>query len=142
MRLIAWHCSIAIVACLVGCGERPQPVGLPPPASPAPAQAGTAPDLPATASTATLRFDPAVLETCAPPQVGTIHWDASKSKADIVDVKIVADDGSESLFATDGPVGSQTTKAWLRAGLLVIVRDHDTGAELGHSSVEAKPCSS
>ena len=142
MRLVAWQYSIAMVACLAGCGERPQAVGIPPPVSSSePAKAATISDLPGTAPTATIRFDPAALEECAPPQVGTIHWDASKSTAETVDVKIVTGDGSESLFATDGPVGSQITQPWMRAGLVVIVRDHGTGAELGRKILDATPCS-
>jgi len=124
MRSGAWKYRIAIVACLAGCGERPQAVGVP-----------------ATPSTTRVWFDPAALEDCAPPQVGSIHWDASKSSAKTVDVKIVRSDGGENLFATDGPVGSQVTEPWMRPGLLVIVRDHATGAELGRKTVAEKPCS-
>ncbi|MEJ7746213.1 MAG: hypothetical protein WKF61_05575 [Luteimonas sp.] len=141
MRSVAWKYTIAIVACLAGCGERPVAVGVSPPVSAPVAEIGAIPDLPATPSTATVWFDPAALEDCAPPQVGTIHWDASKSSAETIDVKIVRGDGGENLFATNGPVGSQVTQPWMRPGLLVIVRDHATGAELGRKTVAAKPCS-
>lgn len=140
-RSVAWKYAIAIVASLAGCGERPVAVGVSPPVSAPAAEIDPRPDLPATPPTATVRFDPAVLEDCAPPRIGTIHWDASKSSAETVDVKIVRGDGGENLFATYGPVGSQVTEPWLRAGLLVIVRDHATGAELGRNTVAAKPCS-
>jgi len=154
MRFDAWKCAttIAIVACLSGCGERPEAVGVSPPLAAPVAEVGATPGLPATpaagtttaataTATATVWFVPAALEDCAPPQVGTIHWNASKSSAESVDVKIVREDGGENLFASNGPVGSQVTEPWLRAGLLVIVRDQATGVELGRNTVAGKPCS-
>lgn len=141
MRCFSWKYGIAMAACLAGCGERPQAVGVPQVPFPDPVEASAISGLPKTPPTATIRFDPAALEDCRPPQVGTIHWDASKSSADTIDVKIVKGDGSENLFATNGTVGSQVTQAWMRPGLLVIVRDHSTGAELGRKIVDSKPCS-
>ena len=156
MSFDAWKCAItiAVVASLSGCGERPEAVGVAPPVAAPIAEVGATADLPATpvagiaataaataTTTATVSFDPAAMEDCAPPQVGTIHWDASKSSAESVDVKIVREDGGENLFASNGPVGSQVTEPWLRAGLLVIVRDQATGAELGRNTVAGKPCS-
>jgi len=133
---------MAMVIGLSGCGERPQPVNRPPQQvlAPEPPKIVSFPDAPATAPTATVWVDP-VLEDCGSPQIATIHWDASKSSASTVDVKIFRDDGGENLFATSDPVGSEVTQAWMRPGLLVLVRDHETGAELGRKIVEAKPCS-
>jgi len=132
--------AVVIVASLVGCGERPVAVGVVAPVPAPVADVGAIADVPATPSPAKVWFDPAEMEDCALPRVGTIHWDASKSGAEQIDVKIVTVDGSENLFATDGPVGSQITQPWLRAGLLVILRDHASGAELGRKTMAARPC--
>lgn len=95
-----------------------------------------------TANGAKVTFEPAAFESCTPNKfsVAKVSWDASASGAATVDVKTVAADGSETLFATTGAVGSKETGPWIGPGSVIIVRHHDTGAELGRGVAASKPC--
>ncbi|MCB2080531.1 MAG: hypothetical protein KDE55_22910 [Novosphingobium sp.] len=88
-------------------------------------------------------FEPATLENCTPPvsAITMIKWDASATAAKFVDVKLLGRDGLETLFATSKPIGSKESGRWMFPGSTVVLRDHDSGAELGRGVVEAGPCS-
>ncbi|TZF91190.1 hypothetical protein [Cognatilysobacter lacus] len=136
---------LASMLVLTACGPRqPEPensasTGAAASASAANA-AGAAPA--GTASKAKVSFEPATYENCTPPKlvVGTVKWDASASRSATVDVKALRADGAEDLFATEGPVGSKQTAEWLGPGSVIIVRDHETGTELGRGTAGSRPC--
>ena len=134
---------ILMFVALTGCGERPAMPDNASTASAAPAASGPTP-LPPPPGPATARvwFVPDALEDCTPPldQVVTIHWDASKSSARSVDIKISGGDGTEGLFASGALTSSKPSGPWMRPGSLVLVRDHDTSVELGRAVAAAKPC--
>lgn len=137
---------ILILPLLPSCGQRPQEVENIASTNPADFAAVAAPShvtAAAVASNARMWFEPAALENCTPP-VGSktaIKWDASASDAKKVDVKLLGLDGIETLFATGEPVGSKESGNWMLPNSVVVLRDHETGAELGRSAVASKPCS-
>lgn len=134
--------ALLAVSLLVGCGPRGEEPENQAQGAPAPGSVAPAPPAPAAAATAKVWFVPAAMEDCSPPvgQIATIHWDASKSSAKIVDVKAIGADGVEGTFATSGPVGSKVTEAWMLPGSVVVVRDHDTGVELGRAVAQSRTC--
>jgi len=91
---------------------------------------------------AKVTLDPSTFENCSPSKFATakVSWDASASGAGIVDVKTAAADGAETLFATSAAIGSKVTGPWIGPGSIIVVRHHDTGAELGRVVAGSKPC--
>ncbi|HEY4582383.1 MAG TPA: hypothetical protein VIG88_05900 [Lysobacter sp.] len=89
-------------------------------------------------------FEPAEFEECAPvkPIVAKVSWDANAAGARLVDVMMVAPDGSESLFATTGPNGEKETGPWMSPGITFVFRDHDSKAQIGRVVAKGKPCAS
>lgn len=93
-------------------------------------------------SRAQVTLDPAGLPACTPsaPAVVTIGWQVTDASVKTVDVKVLAEEGREDLFATGGGKGSKETGRWMRPGSTIVVRDQATGVELGRASVESLPC--
>ena len=135
--------SVLVLVLLAGCGPRPEERENQV-TNPTSGSAASGTKVPATrpAATAKVWFLPAALEDCSPAtkQVTTIHWDATKSGAKTVDVKVISDSQVETTFATSGLVGSKVSGPWMKPGSTIIVRDHMTGVELGRASVAATSC--
>lgn len=133
---------------VTACGQRPDEPENAAAKTPAPATSETAasPDpAPVEApkpATAKVTFEPEMFEDCTPPKyvVATVSWDATASGVPNVDVKTVGADGSEGLFATGAPVGSKQTDAWVGPGSTIVVRNRETGEELGRGVAGSKPC--
>jgi hypothetical protein len=135
---------IVLVTCLIPRGNRPEPVrraeqtpvdlaidGQASPGSPT-----------AQAPTATLRFDPDALSACeAEGTVVAIAWDAtSVPRVQFVRIFIVAEDGSETLFAEVAPKGQKDSGRWMHAGTTLVVRNVTDGSELVRRKMGALPC--
>lgn len=142
--------SLMLAAALTACQRADEPENATGPGV-APAPAAAQATAPTTASVeakstgvAKVTLEPSTFESCTPNKFisAKVGWDASASGVGIVDVKTVAADGSETLFATSGAVGSKETGPWIGPGSVIVVRNHDTGAELGRVTAGAKPCGS
>lgn len=93
-------------------------------------------------SRAEVTLDPAGLPACAPPApaVVMIGWQVTDPTVTTVDVKVLAGEGREDLFANGAGKGSKETGQWMLPGSTIVVRDQATGVELGRASVESLPC--
>ncbi|GAB2503031.1 hypothetical protein [Lysobacter humi (ex Lee et al. 2017)] len=146
MRKIALLATCILLA--AGCQQAQEPENQPAPTA---AAASTGKGLEANAvveaqqiGAAKVTFEPSVFEECAPPKfvVATISWDANPAGTKLVDVMMINADGTESLFATGGPNGSKQTGPWIGPKAVVVLRDHDSGEEVGRGIAGSKPCSS
>lgn len=136
--------SILILLLVSGCDQRPQEAeNLPSTDRSDFTQENTPLHTASKTAAAKVWFEPATLENCTPPvsAVAMINWDATATGAKDVDIKLLGRDGLETLFATSKPIGSKESGHWMLPGSTIVLRDHDTGAELGRGIVGSEPCS-
>lgn len=138
------YISVIALAALVlaACNQRPEEHENAANGSTAnPAAAISAPKA-TTPARAQVTLDPSGLPACTPPAaaVVTIGWQVTDPAVTTVDVKVLAGDGREDLFANGGAQGSKETGPWMLPGSTAVVRDQATGVELGRASVESLPC--
>lgn len=141
MRLRFLVCLAGISLGLASCDSADKAPTTNPVTQAAPIPAEQPAEAPAThPADATIWFEPAALSKCAKREKVAVHWDASR----LPDVKVIGvhpvNGDKEALFARTRPVGTKMTGPWANSGLTMVLRNEDSGAEIGRATIGELPC--